>query len=241
MLHDLSIIAISAAVLLSMVTVARAEEPTPGKQIATSFQAGDATLDYWIYLPKGEQPESGSPLLLFLHGAGERGDDLAVVKKHGPPKLIEAGQDFPFVVVSPQCPERERWEPKQLAALVEHLVAEHSLDGSRLYVTGLSMGGYGTWALIAEYPELFAAAVPVCGGGDVEKVDAMAKTPVWAFHGGQDRVVPPRRSEVLVDALKERDAEVKLTVYPEAGHDSWTKTYDNAEVYAWLLEHRRDK
>ena len=178
-------------------------------------------------------------MILFLHGAGERGDDLEKVKVHGPPKLVEQGQHLPFIVVSPQCPLDDWWLPAQLIDLVDQISAQHRVDPDRIYLTGLSMGGYGTWATAIEYPDRFAAIAPICGGGDPEDVERITHIPTWVFHGAKDPVVPLQRSEVMVDALKERGADVKFTVYPEADHDSWTATYDNPEFYEWLLlQHR---
>jgi predicted peptidase len=119
------------------------------------------------------------------------------------------------------------------------MAAKHKVDPERIYLTGLSMGGFGTWSLAAYRPQRFAAIVPICGGGEMILTRRLAQMPTWAFHGGKDPVVPLKRSEEMVDALKRVNQDAKLTVYPEAGHDSWTATYDNPEVYEWLLEHKR--
>jgi len=198
------------------------------------------TFNYLLYLPKDHDKQDKWPLLIFLHGAGERGDDLAKVKVHGPPKLIEQGKDYPFVVISPQCPKDRWWQPTELLALVDAAAAKYKIDPDRIYLTGLSMGGFGTWGLAALAPERFAAIMPICGGGETLSAARLAKLPVWAFHGAQDKVVPLKRSEDMVEALKKVGGDVKLTVYPEAGHDSWTETYNNPEVYTWLLSHQRN-
>jgi predicted peptidase len=197
-------------------------------------------INYLLYLPEGYDKNGKSwPLLLFLHGAGESGNDLAKIKKHGPPKLIEAGKDFPFIVVSPQS-ERFGWDPQTLNALLDDIVAHYKVDQDRIYVTGLSMGGFGTWALAAAHPDRFAAIVPICGGGNRSDARRLKDLPIWVFHGAKDKTVPPSRSESMVKALKAAGApEVRFTLYPEAGHDSWTETYDNPEVYQWLLQHSR--
>lgn len=195
---------------------------------------------YLLYLPKGyERGRKRWPLLLFLHGAGERGKDLELVKKHGPPKLIAEGQHFPFIVVSPQCPANQWWSNDVLAALLDNIVANYRVDESRVYVTGLSMGGYGTWALACEHPERFAAIAPICGGGNRLLAHRLKDVPVWAFHGAKDDVVPLAESERMVNAVKAAGGKAKLTVYPEAGHDSWTATYANPALYKWLLRHRK--
>jgi len=200
-------------------------------------------LDYLLFLPKGygTNPEQKWPLILFLHGAGERGDDLELVKKHGIPKIVEQREDFPFIAVSPQCPKFSWWtvEIHALSALLDEVTAKYAVDTDRFYLTGLSMGGSGTWRLTIAYPERFAAIAPICGRGDPENVCALKGIPVWAFHGAKDTVVSSEDSERMVNALKECGGDARLTVYPEAGHDSWTQTYDNPELYEWFLKHTR--
>jgi len=191
---------------------------------------------YLVSLPEGYGKVGQKwPLVLFLHGAGERGSDLELVKMHGPPKLIAAGKQFPFIMVAPQCPENQWWSEDVLAALLDKVEDQYEVDKSRVYVTGLSMGGYGTWQLAALNPDRFAAIMPICGGGDVSTVCAIRNVPAWVFHGAKDPVVPLQESQKMVDKLKACGGNVKLTVYPEAGHDSWTETYDDPEVYTWLL------
>ena len=198
------------------------------------------TVDYLLYLPEGyAEREEKWPLLLFLHGAGERGDDLTLVKQHGPAKLIAQGRSFPFIVVTPQVPAGERWKPHVLTSLLDEIVASHRVDEDRIYVTGLSMGGFGTWELIQSEHDRFAAAAPVCGGGAPYLICTVGRLPVWAFHGGDDNVVPLQRSEEMVEALAACGGDVQLPVYPDTGHDSWTPTYDDPAFYDWLLAHRR--
>jgi predicted peptidase len=197
-------------------------------------------MDYLLYLPKDYKNKDSWPLVLFLHGAGERGDDLDLVKKHGPPKIVETDSDFPFVLVTPQCKANRWWEPIFLTALLDNISANYKIDEDRIYVTGLSMGGYGTWSLAAHTPNRFAAIIPICGGGDPNWAPRIAHLPVWVFHGAKDKTVKLERSEKMVDALKEHDGNVKFTVYPDAEHDSWTETYDYPELYTWLLEKRRN-
>ena len=198
-----------------------------------------AQMDYWIYLPQDYEKQEKVPLLLFLHGAGERGNDLNKVKVHGPPKLIEAGKKFPFIVVSPQCPDGRWWATHELVALIDNLESKYKIDPDRIYVTGLSMGGFGTWALADRIPNRLAAIAPVCGGGNTVTARSLAKLPTWVFHGAKDTVVPLTLSQDMVDAIKKHGGEPKLTIYPEAGHDSWTETYNNPEFYEWLLAQKR--
>lgn len=187
------------------------------------------SLSYLLFLPEDYDGESKWPLMLFLHGAGERGEDLEMLKKHGPPKIVEQQTDFPFVVISPQCPKEQRWQADELLALVEDIVARYAIDEDRIYVTGLSMGGYGTWALAGDHSERFAAIAPICGGGSRHSARsiAQAKLPVWVFHGAKDTTVPIEESERMVEMMKRFGSEAKFTIYPEAQHDSWTETYDN--------------
>lgn len=207
-------------------------------------------LDYLLFLPDGYENSSQKkwPLILFLHGAGERGTNVWMVAKHGPPKVVAEKPNFPCIVVSPQCPENRIWSRDLLLGLLDHVLQTYSVDPTRVYLTGLSMGGYGTWDLGLSHPERFAAIAPICGGGEYitvllasrSKAEALKSLPVWAFHGGKDNVVPLSESERMVDLLKRSGVkQVKLTVYPNAGHDSWTETYNNPEFYDWLLKHRR--
>lgn len=196
-------------------------------------------MNYLLALPKDYDKQDSWPLVLFLHGAGERGDDLELVKKHGPPKLIGEGKDFQFIVVSPQCPKDVWWEPIELTALLDQVIKSHKVDEDRIYVTGLSMGGFGTWRLAAFTPDRFAAIAPICGGGEPYWARRFSHLPTWAFHGAKDKGVPLERSQEMVDAMKEKGGAPKLTVYPEAGHDSWTETYNNPAFYEWLLAQKR--
>ena len=196
--------------------------------------------NYLLALPKDYTQQKSWPLVLFLHGAGERGDELKLVKKHGPPKLIDNGKAFPFIVVSPQCPKDVWWEPIELTALLDEIIKNNNIDEDRIYLTGLSMGGFGTWRLAAHSPDRFAAIAPICGGGEPYWTRRFPHLPTWAFHGAKDRVVPLERSQEMIDAVKKNGGLPKLTVYPEAGHDSWTETYNNPQLYEWLLAQKRD-
>lgn len=226
---------------------------------------------YLLARPAGYETVSGKtwPLLLFLHGSGERGDDVWAVAKHGPPKLLRADTPAPadesssdhaqrtaarnalvenFIVVSPQCPKNTWWDTTALLALLDEVSKNEKVDPSRVYLAGLSMGGYGVWELGLAHPERFAAVIPVCGGGSFGtlfqshtlKRQELRTLAVWAFHGAKDETVPVTESERMVErlqALKVREA--KLTVYPDARHDSWTATFANPEIYQWLLRHER--
>lgn len=198
-------------------------------------------LKYLLQLPEGYgRKEQLWPMILFLHGAGERGDDLELVKKHGPPKLIEEGKDFAFIVVSPQCPKDKWWSNDSLKALLDEIVANYAVDTDRVYLTGMSMGGYGTWSLACEYPECFAAIAPICGGGDAGLAGKLRDVPAWAFHGAKDEVIALEESQKMVDAVNAAGGDARLTVYPRVGHDSWTKSYNNRKLYKWFLKHRKN-
>ena len=217
-----------------------AERQIP-KSITIANNGETFEMKYLRYLPPAyDEGEEEWPLLLFLHGAGERGDDLELVTAHGPPKMIAEGRDFPYVVISPQCPKGVWWSIETLHALLEDIVETHRIDMTRIYVTGLSMGGYGTWGLAYTYPGLFAAAVPICGGGDSEKAPLMKDVPTWVFHGAKDTAVPLERSQEMVDALKVANGNIRFTVYPEGGHvDAWVNAYGDPELWEWLAVQRR--
>ena len=196
--------------------------------------AGQAT----VALPAGYDADDREwPLLIFLHGAGERGDDLELVGVHGPLKEVREGRDLPFVIVAPQVPAGERWTVGRVAATLDAALEAYRIDPSRVYLTGLSMGGFGTWEAIERMPERFAAAIPICGGGNPIGLPTARTVPVWAFHGSADPVVPLAASAVMVNALEAAGGDVAFTVYPGVGHDSWSETYANPEVYEWLLRH----
>ena len=223
----------------------------PGRQTAQEFRREIRTehrLNYLLYVPKAAaaEPSKRWPLVLFLHGAGERGTNLNAVAVHGPPKLVAAGREFPFILASPQCPSGQVWNSTTLLALLDELQASLPVDGRRVYVTGLSMGGYGTWELAVKHPERFAAVAPICGGGERIRTllpaqrEALKTLGVWAFHGGKDNVVVPAETERMVEAFKKAGNEsVKHTVYPEAGHDSWTQAYNDPALFEWMLKQSR--
>lgn len=195
---------------------------------------------YLVFLPEGYATSIQAwPMVLFLHGAGERGDSLDLVTVHGPPKLAIAGQSFPFILIAPQCPAGELWDADALHALVDEVVRTYRVDETRLYVTGLSMGGYGTWDLAMRYPDRFAAIAPICGWGQRLLACRIKEVPVWTFHGAKDQVILIDRTEELVNTLRQCDGDVQFTVYPEANHDSWTLTYENPQLYDWMLRQQR--
>ncbi len=198
-------------------------------------------LNFLLWLPGDYKKEKQKtfPLLIFLHGSGERGDSLDLVKMHGPPSFVENRPDFPFITVSPQCPKGTRWNAEDLQVMLEKLITKYRIDPARIYLTGLSMGGFGTWAWACKNPDQFAAIAPVCGGGDVQFARELKNTPVWAFHGEADPVVPVKRTIEMVEAVNEKGGSARITLYPGIGHDSWVNAYNDPELYKWLLEHVR--
>ncbi len=250
-------LAMAAVVLPMLIRTSAADIAfTPGKQCecsaTVSIHEGDTErrelIHFLLFVPRRyDASKEPWPLLLFLHGAGESGTgQLERVKVHGPPRQVESRPDFPFILVSPQCaPPKdenyaEAWDPAVLMGLLDQVSQVLHVDANRVYVTGLSMGGYGTWRLVARYPERIAAAIPICGGGSKELADRIRRVPIWCFHGAKDNVVKLSESEEMVEAVRQAGGHVRFTVYPDLQHDSWTATYDDPAVYPWLLEHRLD-
>ena len=229
-------------IFLSSLTDLRAQEnqgiSRQSKQKFVSNEEPQKNIDYLLYLPENYYGKTGEsfPLLLFLHGAGERGNDLEMVKQQGPPMLVEKGHSFPFILVSPQCPVGKGWDKEILYLLIKDIFRKYKIDKKRVYLTGLSMGGFGAWDLAYEHPELFAAMIPICGGAFPYQAQKIRNIPTWVFHGAKDTVVPLIRSQEMVDALSKAGGNVKFTIYPEAGHDAWTETYNNPEIFDWLLK-----
>jgi predicted peptidase len=199
-------------------------------------------IDYLLFQPKSYSDKGKPvPLIVFLHGSGESGSDLEKVKKWGPPAIAEANPDFPFMVVSPQAAEPNGWNITLLKGMIDDVLARYNVDRSRVYLTGLSMGGYGAWELGMRYPEYFAAIAPICGGGNPRNVGNLKNVPTWVFHGAKDQAVPEIASAMLVDALKAAGGNVKYTVLPEGGHvDSWVYAYDaKSGLFDWFLQQRK--
>jgi predicted peptidase len=189
---------------------------------------------------EGEEPEAW-PLVVFLHGSGERGSDLERLRRHGPLALVDQGRELPFYALVPQCPTDSDWRP--LLSLIweeiDRLLATEAIDPERIYLTGLSLGGYGTWALAAYAPDRVAALAPICGGGDPRLAEKLSAIPAWFVHGALDRAVGIEESAALVRALREAGGSPRFTVYPYGGHNVWTRTYEDEAFWDWLLAQRR--
>jgi predicted peptidase len=217
--------------------------------------ARGGALPYRLHRPPTSKPGVRHPLVLFLHGAGERGSDNQAQLVHGVLPLLEyaASRGEKLFLVAPQCPAEEKWvdSPWNVLAhtmparpsasmqlvlgLLDKLMREEAVDPDRIYVTGLSMGGYGTWDLLQRHPRLFAAGIPICGGGDVDLAGRFKNVPLWAFHGARDDVVPPFRSRAMVAALQEAGGHPGYTEYPDVGHNAWAPAYADPAVLGWLL------
>lgn len=218
------------------------------------------TLLYRLLQPETVKAGRRYPLVLFLHGSGERGRDNARQLIWGAGTFIDQKnrRRYPAYVVAPQCPEDERWVevhwalerhemPEQpsrnmrlVMELLEELQRDLPVDARRLYVTGLSMGGYGTWDLISRMPDSFAAAVPVCGGGDEKQAEKLRDIPVWVFHGADDTTVPPERSRNMVNAIiNAGGTKIRYTEYPGVGHGSWKPAYADPELLRWMFRQKK--
>jgi poly(3-hydroxybutyrate) depolymerase len=212
------------------------------KQMDRSVRNGQTCL-YWLHLPENYgKTEQEYPMILFLHGSFVQGRDLSRIGKPVPPPLKDIKDDFPFVVVTPQCPdEYDAWPSDLLADLIDDVVQKYSIDSRRVYVTGVSLGGRGCWSFACDYPERVAAIVPVCGTYDhPEKIHQIKDVPVWAFHGDQDMVVKFTDTSDMVEKLKGCGGNVRFTVYEGAGHNISGRVYHTSELYKWLLRQSND-
>jgi predicted peptidase len=224
--------------------------------VPREWKSKDGTVvPYRLRTPSEVVPDKTYPLVLFLHGAGERGSDNSAQLKHGVTSIIEGADTLkdPIFLLAPQCPKDRYWSPIDLQtgrlsepsksnalldaiiALVDDTVKSQPIDPKRIYLTGISMGGYATWDLLARHPKKFAAAIPICGGGDPDQAAKFASVPIWAFHGEADPVVPVKTTREMIAALEKAGGKPKVTYYPGVGHNSWTTTYDNPGVIRWLL------
>jgi len=234
-----------AAQLLAPVAVAWWLRPRPGYQgefpAVGDPRLVDGALPYrmLLFLPK-DYVASGpaQPLVVHLHGAGERGNDLAVVRRESLPRRIDEGFHLPAVVASPQCPPGHSWDSQQVMAVIDHLQREFNIDSRRIYLTGYSMGGYGVWKTAALNPEQFAAIVPICGGGETDWATQLSRIPVWAFHGQRDESVAVTETTKMIDAIELAGGTPQLTVYPEGRHNVWDDVYQDNTLFTWLLSHQ---
>jgi predicted peptidase len=230
-----------------------AKDPLPLDKLV--FEDGGKKLPYRLLKPLAVEEGKKYPLVIFLHGAGERGVDNDKQLIHGVPQFAseENRKKYPCFLIAPQCPDGKKWvevdwsadthtlpkDPGEVGrltlALIEKAIKELPVDSKRVYITGLSMGGYGTWDLLARRPDLFAAAAPVCGGADEATASKIKDIPIWVFHGAKDGAVKPARSRNMVAALEKAGGKPKYTEYPDVGHNSWDPAYRDPEFYKWLF------
>ncbi len=224
------------------------------------FTAKDGTVvKYRWSAPDKIEPGKTYPLVLFLHGSGERGDDNTAQLRHGVHAILAgaAKLDQPIFLIAPQCPKDRWWTPvdmekKRLSAagqpnvlieavlaLVDETTTTQPVDAKRFYLTGISMGGFATWDVLGRVPDKIAAAVPICGGGDSSQAAKFKDVPIWAFHGEADPVVPVKTTREMISALETAGGKPKFTSYPNVEHDSWTRTYDDLTVIRWIFDQHR--
>jgi len=250
-----------AAIVTAQATAADYGALVQRTEKCTYRSADGATLPYRLFVPAGFDRAAKYPLIVFLHGAGERGDDNTRQLVHpGVLRFVsdEAAARQPCFLIAPQCPTGRKWmevdwskrTPPELPQepsvpmrltmeLIESLQKEFPIDADRLYVTGLSMGGYGSFDLAMRWPDRIAAAIPICGGGDTSRAKDVSRVAFWVFHGGADGVVPVTLSQAMVESLKAAGATVRYTEYPGVGHNSWTPAYQEPELVDWLFAQRR--
>ncbi|MGI9496044.1 MAG: prolyl oligopeptidase family serine peptidase [Mariniblastus sp.] len=242
------LIMLAACAISGRPAVAQSSEGQPGQQIEAVFESSDgAKVPYLIYLPKNYSTESDQEfaLLYFLHGRGESNGPLSLVAKWGPPKFAARGDDLPYIIVSPQCPRSDRWssdtQQKRLTELLDAITNRYRVNEDSIFLTGLSMGGYGTWTMATNSPARFAAVAPICGGGDPAKAANLVDVPIWVFHGDQDKPVPFEKSVKMVDAIKEAGGtQVRFTTMENVGHNCWSAAYATPELYQWMRAQVKD-
>lgn len=182
-------------------------------------------------------------MIIYLHGGSQRGNDLDKLKAYGLPYLVNKGQNFNFVIVSPQCPERKYWSTENwFDSLYADITSSYRIDKSKVYVTGISIGGYGTYIAAMDNPDKIAAIVPLCGGIndiDTTRINSLAKMPVWMFHGTADEVISIKESERIYNSLKKRSNRVKFTRLKGEGHGIQFLYETKPEIYDWLLKHQK--
>lgn len=210
-----------------------------------SAENGRFDIGYYVFLPEDYSPEKKYPMVVFLHGAGERGngrEELHKIEKHGLPKYAAAGRKFPFILLCPQCPGRIVWNNIvfELKALIDAVAEKYGADTARISITGISMGGFGTWEMGLTFSNFFSALAPVCGGGLSWRCSNLSQMPIWAFHGDADGVVPPKNSIEMVDSVNQNGGKAKLTLFHGVGHDSWDSAYLETTVIDWLITQKRE-
>lgn len=199
------------------------------------------TYPYLAYLPSGYDKDGAKnwPLIIYLHGSSCKGNNLERLKKYGPPFYLERGMDVDAIVISPQCPSNKNWTAGTwFESFYQELKDKYKIDPSRVYLTGMSLGGFGTWDLASRYPEYFAAIMPLCGGGKTSMVETIKDIPTWVFHGEIDKKVSLKRSQEMVGALQDIGSRPKFSVLKGQGHGI-QKVYSDQNIYKWLLSQHK--
>ncbi|MFO0914692.1 MAG: prolyl oligopeptidase family serine peptidase [Pirellulales bacterium] len=227
-------------------------EIEPGKQVEAELRTADGgSISYLVYVPNNYKPASDQsagdtkwPLLFFLHGRGESNGPLSLVAKWGPPEMVARGVSLKYIVVSPQCPRSDNWSSDKqqglLVQLLDHIQSTLQVDPQRVYLAGLSMGGYGSWKLAAAHPDRFAAVVPICGGGNPADGSKLAQLPIWVWHGDQDTAVPLQKSTEMVEAIRAAGGtKLRFTTLEHVGHNSWSAAFGSPDLFEWLDKQHR--
>lgn len=241
-----------ASLLLTIVALMAAAPILAGDTSDTGFvkkvfKGKDGDSKYVVFVPHDYKGDKDYPIVLFLHGAGERGDDGNAPVNQGIGNAIKfkgGEKKFPFFVIFPQCRKGGTWkaggpDADRALAMLEETQKQYKIDSKRIYLTGLSLGGYGTWSLAAAFPERWAAIAPICGGGDTSTAEKIKDIPCWCFHGDGDKAVPVQKSRDMIDALKKAGGSPRYSEMPYVGHNSWDPAYVTPELYPWLLSHKR--
>ncbi|MDB6057709.1 MAG: phospholipase/carboxylesterase [Verrucomicrobiales bacterium] len=227
--------------LIANVTVAQ-EKPhntaKPGDALLLPEKSVGAKMDYLLFLPQEyEKSQKKWPVLLYLHGSGECGTNLNLLKRNGPTKYVLTHPEFPFILVAPQT--KGGFDDRAVVRLLDQIVNRYRVESRQVYLTGLSMGGGATWDIAAKHPERFAAVVPVSGVGNTGMANKLAVLPIWVFHGSRDNIISVEWSQKMVAAIKAAGGTIKYTEFPKSHHNIWAKVYDNPEMYQWLLAQKR--
>jgi predicted peptidase len=242
-----------ASIICLVLAAAAARVFGAGPGLAAPFPPGESIhrlklhgvgvdhINYLLYIPPVyyHSRSADFPLIVFLHGTEQRGDNPALLKSVAALTIVDVEGTLPFIAAFPQCPSNSRWSPEALMAMLDAIEHALRIDRDRVYLTGFSLGGNGTWRTAAAFPDVFAAIAPVCGMSDISDVPRLRDIPVWAFHGALDQNVPLGESEKMTAALRDIGGNVKLTVYPDFAHDCWSITYRDSRLYLWFLEQRR--
>jgi predicted peptidase len=244
-------VAVALSLALGLTSLAMAQDKPRTGFVEKTFKNADGTTSpYVVFVPHDYDGKKEYPIILFLHGAGEtKGGKKMPVEVGIGPAIKKREKDFPFIVVIPQAEAAKskvggRWyadaqDGKRALAMLDEVMKEYKVDAKRQYLTGLSMGGFGTWHIAFRHADRWAAVAPICGGGDPKAAEKLKDLPIWCFHGADDTVVRPDLSRTMIDAIKKAGGEPKYTEYPGVGHNSWDKAYGTDELYTWFLKHSK--